>query len=226
MNIKMTVPDTSTPDNEETRWPTTPSAIVLMGKRQGTKRHNRQLRGRAALVAALWHSAPAPKPYIVFVAADIHGPNRTPDVEVVRSLLVERFDVPADCLILRQRSNCTLLEVRAIRALARAYRLTHIFAVTHLYHAPRTQRYFNEVFPNASVIPVHSDILNEIVFPEAYIDLLPELTELIDESQPNRLDSIREHLIEWLLGLAHTFDPRGRWERRLARVLRPQAYKD
>lgn len=222
----MTVQDSPTTNDEELRWPTTPSAIVLMGKRQGTKRHNRQLRGRAALVAALWHSAPAPKPYIVFVAADVHGPQHTPDVEVVRSLLVERFDIPADFLILRRRSNCTLLEVRAVRALARAYRLTHIFAVTHLYHAPRTQRYFNEVFPNASVIPVHSDILNEIIFPEVYTDLLPELIALIDESQPSRLDSGREHLIEGLLGLAHWLDPRGRWERRLAKILRPQAYKD
>ena len=155
----------------------------------------------------------------------MHGPDQTPDTEVVRSMLVERFDVPADFLILRRRSNCTLIEVRAVRAISRAYRLTHIFAVTHLYHAPRTQRYLDEVWPNASVIPVHPDILDEINFPPEYVDLLPELQALITDSEPSRLDGLREYLTEWLLNKAHTIDPRGRIERRLARLLRPGAYR-
>ncbi|RME73275.1 MAG: hypothetical protein D6784_12155 [Chloroflexi bacterium] len=212
------------PQETEERWPTTPSAILIMGKRQGTKRENRQLWGRAAMAAALWYSAPAPKPYILFVAADIHGPHNTPDGQVVKSLLVEKFGISADFVIIRPRSLCTLIETRAARAVCRAHNVTHIFALTHLYHAPRAQRYLDEVFPNAAVIPVHPEILAEISFPPAYADLLPEIQQMVQDSQPGRLDLWREYLVEGLLNLAHTVDPRGRFERRLARLLRPGAY--
>ena len=212
--------DKPTIEEDELRWPTTPSAILIMGKRQGTKKTNKQLWGRIALAAALWYSAPHPKPYIAFVASDVHGPANTPDTEIVKRLLTDKFDIPADYLILRQKSNCTLIEVRVVRTLVRAYRLTHIFMVTHLYHAPRTQKYSDEVLSNASVIPVHPDILTEITFPEEHEDLLPEITRLIEESQPGWLDLIRETLVEWLLSLAHKGDSRGRIERGLARRLR------
>lgn len=217
--------DKSPTNENELRWPETPSAILIMGKRQGTKRENKQLWGRVALATALWYSAPEPKPYIGFVASDVHGPLRTPDVQVVRSLLVERFDIPPDYLVLRQKTNCTLLEVRAARVLNRAYGLAHIFVLTHLYHAPRAQRYFDEVMLNASVIPVHPDILAEITFPPEYSDLLPELQTMIEDSLPGRLDTAREQVIESMLNLAHTLDQRGRLERRLARLLRPEAYR-
>lgn len=209
-------------ETDEMQWPTTPSAILVMGKRQGTKRLNKQLWGRTAMAAALWHSAPFPKPYVMFVAADINGFQRTPDADVVKSMLIKRFGVPPDFLILRQRSNCTLIEVRAVRALSRAYRLTHIFAVTHLYHALRAQRYFDEILPHASVIPAHTDILDEIQFPPAYDDLLAELRHTIDDSQPNRFDLTREQIVEWLLSRLHYADPRGRIERTLARLFRPE----
>jgi hypothetical protein len=108
--------------------------------------------------------------------------------------------------------------------LSRAYGLTQIFALTHLYHAPRTQRYFNEVLSFADVIPVHPDILAEINFPEEYVDLLPQLEISVKDSLPNKLDVLREQTIEILLGLAHTIDGRGRFERSLAHILRPTAY--
>jgi hypothetical protein len=215
---------TSTHD-EGVDWPQQPPGILIMGKRQGTKKENKQLRGRAAMAAALWYSAPQPKPYLIFVASDIHGPNRTPDAEVVKYLLTEGFGIPADFLIFRQKTNCTLLEVRAAKAISRVYRLSHIFAVTHLYHAPRTQRYINEVLKDASVIPVHLDILEEIAFPAEAQDLLKELQAIIEASLPNSLDVLREHLIEWFLERAHGLDRRGRFERHLARILRPGAYR-
>ena len=180
--------------------------------------------GRAWLwPAALWYSAPVPKPYIAFVASDVHGPAKTPDAIIVKSMLINQFKIPADFLIMRQKSNCTLLEVRTIRALARVYRLTHIFLITHLYHAPRAQRYTDEVWPNGSVIPVHADILAEVTFPETYDDLLSEMIAFIQASQPGWFDLIRETLIEWMLNQAHTLDHRGRLERKLARILRPTA---
>jgi len=213
-------------EDEESTWPQTPSAIFILGKRQGTKKENKQLWGRVAMAAALWHSAPQPKPYIAFTASDVHGPQRTPDVTVVKQLLVEKFEIPLEFLIVRRRANCTMLEVRQARVLSRAYGLTQIFALTHLYHAPRTQRYFNEVLSSADVIPVHPDILAEINFPPEYADLLPQLETTIKDSLPNKLDMFREHIIEILLGLAHTIDRRGRFERRLAHVLRPRAYEN
>jgi uncharacterized SAM-binding protein YcdF (DUF218 family) len=220
----MNTQETPTPE-EELTWPETPSAIFILGKRQGTKKENKELWGRVAMAAALWHSAPQPKPYIAFMASDVHGPLHTPDAEVVKSMLVEEFEIPPDFLILRQRTHCTLLEVRAARTLHRAYGLAQIFALTHLYHAPRAQRYFNEVLPNVAVIPVHPDILAEIAFPEEYDDLLPELETMIQKSMPSRLNNLREHIVEWLLSTAHIVDSRGRFERWLAKVLRPRAYR-
>ena len=221
----MNLAEKSSPNESELTWPENPSAILIMGKRQGTKKENKQLRGRIAMAVALWYSAPQPKPYIIFVASDIHGPLPTPDVQVVKSMLAEKFEIPNDYLILRQRTNCTLLEVRVTRALSRAYGLAQIFVLTHLYHAPRAQRYFNEALSNAAVIPVHPDILSEITFPAEYSDLLPQLQAMIDASMPGWFDNSREYIVEGLLNLAHTLDPRGRFERWLARVLRPTAYR-
>ncbi len=221
----MNTDNTPFENEDEQDWPQTPAGILIMGKRQGTKKENKQLWGRTALAAALWHSAPQPKPYVLFVASDIHGPLCTPDAEAVKSLLTTQFEIPADYLILRQKTNCTLLEVRATQAICRAYKLEEIFAVTHLYHAPRSQRYFSEVLLYASVIPVHPEILDEITFPLEIIDILENIRTLVEDSMPGKVDVIREYIIEMFLGLAHTVDRRGRFERRLAKILRPGAYK-
>jgi hypothetical protein len=214
-----------TSSNEsEADWPRQPCGILIMGKRQGTKKENKQLWGRVALATALWYSAPQPKPYLIFVAADVHGPANTRDAQVVKSMLVEKFGIPADFIILRHKTYCTLLEVRAVRAISQAYGLANIFAVTHLYHAPRTQRYLDEVISQAWVIPVHLDILAEVSFPAEAADLLSELQTVIEDSLPGKFDVLREQVIEWLLSQAHTLDPRGRFERRLARMLRPRSY--
>lgn len=217
--------NTLSPGQTELGWPQTLSAIVVMGKRQGTKKENKQLWARAGLAAMLWYSAPQPKPYILFVASDIHGPRRTPDAQIVKKTLIEKYGISADYVMLRPVSNCTLVEVRAVRVLSKIYKLDHIFAVTHLYHAPRAQRYLNEVLPNASVIPVHPDVLTEINLPPEYFQLFSDLPALISNSMPGRLDLIREQLIETLMGYAHAIDPRGRLERRLARLLRPGTYR-
>ena len=208
------------------QWPEAPSGILIMGKRQGTKKDNKQLWGRTALAAALWYSAPQPKPYLIFAASDIHGPHRSPDAEAVKTLLMKRFEVPGDYIITRQKSNCTLLEVRAAQVLSRTYKLANIFAITHLYHAPRSQRYFDEVMPNAAVIPVHPEILDEVTFPLDSPDLLDEIRKMVEASMPSRVDLVREHAIEWLLNQAHRLDRKGRVERKLAKMLRPKAYKN
>jgi len=216
--------DISSVSQSELDWPPKPPGILIMGKRQGTKKENKQLRGRTALAAALWHSAPHPKPYLLFVASDWHGPKNKADADVVKSVLMQQFDIPGDFILTRQKTNCTLLEVRAAKTLCRTYGLDNIFAITHLYHAPRAQRYINEVLPNAAVIPVHPDILDEIVFPLETAHLFNKIQTAVADSLPGPFDLLREHAIEWLLNLAHTIDRRGRFERFLARLLRPNAY--
>ncbi len=205
-------------------WPEQPSGILIMGKRQGTKKENKQLWGRTAMAAALWYSAPQPKPYIIFGASDIHGPKNTPDAYVVKSMLLKEYQIPADYLIVRQKTNCTLLEVRLTKAISKVYDLANIFVLTHLYHAPRTQRYINEVLTNASVIPVHPDILKEIVFPLDLADLYTQLSQTVVDSQPSRLDLMREYIVETVLTFSHTLDPKGRIERRISKIIRPRAY--
>ncbi len=213
-------------ENEiEIDWPRDLSALLVMGKRQGTKKENTQLWGRVALAAALWYSSPHPKPYILFVASDVHGPSHTPDAQVVKKMLVEKFGISADYVMLRPVSNCTLVEVRAVRVLGKIYKLKHIFAISHPYHIKRAQRYFDEVLANVQLIPVHPDILAQIRLPAEYSELFAEITELIEVSTPTGFDSFREYFVEGLLNLAHTLDPRGRFERRLARLLRPGAYR-
>jgi len=196
-----------------------------MGKRQGPKKENKQLWGRAALAGALWHSAPHPKPYLIFVASDRHGPHHTPDADVVKSLLIRQLEVPADYIITRQRANCTLLEVRTAQVIGRAYKLANLFAVTHLYHAARSQRYFAEIAANIAVIPAHPAILAEISFPPELMDLQETINQMVAESMPGKFDLLREYVIEWLLGQAHTLDRRGKLERRLAKLLRPNSYR-
>jgi len=210
--------------DSEVTWPSAPSGILIMGKRQGTKKENLQLWGRTALAAALWYSAPHPKPYLIFVAADIHGPENTPDGLAVKKLLTQTYGISADFIILRPVSNCTLIEVRAVRVLTKFYRLSQIFALTHLYHAPRAQRYLDEILPNAAVIPVHPEILETINFPPEYKILWDGIEKAVKDSMPGRADRLQEQLIETMLNVAHTVDRRGKFERWLARRLRPTAY--
>ena len=202
-------------------WPSAPSGILIMGKRQGTKAVNKQLWGRIAMAAALWYSAPYPKPYILFVASDVPRAAARPDAETVKLMLVNTFGISADYVIARRASNCTLIEVRVARILRRVYNLEYIFAVTHLYHAPRTQRYLDEVLPNAFVIPVHPAILSEIKFPPEQTELWIKIQDYVADSLPGPFDLRREQVIEGLLSLTHTVGPRGKLERLLARVLRP-----
>jgi hypothetical protein len=205
-------------EDDEFIWPGEPTAILIMGKRQGTKRENKQLLGRVAMAAALWYRSPYPKPYIMFVAAD--KAHELADAEVVKTLLTNQFMIPGDYLILREKTNCTLLEVRLIRVLSHIYKLTHIFAVTHLYHAPRAQRYFNEVVTHVSVIPVHPEVWQPLSELAEEMLFFNELQRIMRDSLPTPLDNLRETLIEIMLGYLHFFDRQGRVERWLARKIR------
>ena len=57
---------------------------------------------------------------------------------------------------------------------------------------------------------------------------LPDATlaELVEAySEPHRRYHTLEHIVEMLLNIAHLIDRRGKFERRLARILRPTAYR-
>jgi hypothetical protein len=191
-----------------------------MGKTQGTRAENRQLRARVAVAAALWHAACEPKPYVFFVAADVNGRLRTRDADVVESALTGEFGIPARCVLTRSRSSCTLIEVRAARVLGRIHGVHHVVAVTHPYHAPRVRRYLAEVLPGTSVVEVHPGVLGALELPSGCSEMFRELPALIRDSMPARTDLLRERIVEWLMTRLHAVDPRGRVERRLAKLVR------
>jgi len=198
-----------------------PSGIHIVGKRQGSKPENSQLVARTAMAAALWHLIPEPKPRISYVASDVHGPDHESDAGFVRSALVSRFEVPEGRLLVRPRTNCTFLEVRRVRALSRAYDLGRIVALTHSYHARRTQMYFDEVLDGVTVMPVDLQGLTSVLKKSLKASLFHEVSMLIERSRPNQWDLAREKVVEWLLSRLHRLDPHGRIERRLAARLRP-----
>jgi len=166
-----------------------------MGKRQGTKRLNLQLRDRVGLAVELWRDAPPPKPLVLFVAGDV-GRDGRPDAERVRRTLVDT-GVPADRVVCRPVSDCTFAEVRAARDLAAQHGITRILAVTHAYHARRARRYLREVLPGSEVVAV-----------------------TLPGSQPRGPDGMREAAIEWILERIHSMDRGGRIERGLSALLR------
>jgi hypothetical protein len=135
-------------------------------------------------------------------------------------LLTGRFGIPEDSLLLREKSNCTLLEVRMVRALARTHGFDQILALTHPYHARRAQRYFEEVLPDVCVVPVSLESLARLSPPLPPNELLDKVRPMIETSEPNKWQLAREHVVEGLLNRIHLLDPRGRLERRLARILR------
>ena len=161
------------------------AAILILGKRQGSKPENRQLRARASLAAALFRCV----------------------------------------IVLRARSNCTLIELRAAGVMTRAHRLGQLTAITHPYHSARSRRLLSAVYPPAEVLTVRPSAVRELEIPRSHSSLFSGLGELIDASMMRGLDLARERSIEWLLTHIHHFDPRGRFERRLASALRPRAQR-
>jgi hypothetical protein len=191
-----------------------------MGKYQGTKPVNHHLHGRIALAAAVWHGLRDPAAAVLFVAADTHGASRTPDAAIVRAHLVERWRVPAERVHARRWADCTVVEVRAMRVLARAGGIRRVLAVTHGYHAPRAARYFDQVGLRVEVLVPETATLARFPLPPAAADLEPEMRDVVACGRPRRFDLLRERLVEAYVSVAHRLDPRGRLERALARRFR------
>jgi uncharacterized SAM-binding protein YcdF (DUF218 family) len=189
-------------------------AIAILGKSRGTQRENRQLGARLALGAALWHAAREPAPFVLYVAEH--------DVPEVRSTLMGRWGIPQERLITRRVSNCTFIEVRALRDLCAELGAAGLVAVTHPYHAARTHAYLREVLPGAVVVPAHERALERVELPPAQVERFAALPALLRISQPDALDAARERLVEATLRMIHALDRSGTLERVLADVARPR----
>ncbi len=190
-------------------------AIVVLGKARGRRRESLQLLARTAVAAALWHAAVAPKPVVAVGARD--APGGVPDAQRVARRLAE-LGVPSERILARSWSNCTLLEARAVRVLARAHGLGGVTVVTHPYHRARAQRLFAEVLGDVEVRAVEPALVRALP-PRA---CARDLEEQVAASMPGGLDLAREQVIEFVLGVLHRIDPRGRVERGLAPLVRPQ----
>jgi uncharacterized SAM-binding protein YcdF (DUF218 family) len=196
------------------------AAVVILGKHQGTRSHNLELRGRVALGAAVWHSLRDDSAPVYFLAADTHGPARVPDAVLVRRLLAERYHLPPSVVHVRRWSRCTVAEVRGMRALARRRRFDRILVVTHGYHAPRAASYFSEVRLTAEILPVQPETLARLPLARADEALRARIAEAIGAARIGSLHDVRERVTETLVTTLHRFDRRGRVERWLARRLR------
>ena len=188
-----------------------------MGKRQGMKRVNHALHGRIALAAALWHGLADPRALVLFLAADTHGARRLRDADVVRRLLTTRYGLPLSCIRARPWSRCTVVEVRAVRVLARVHGVGRVMVVTHGYHARRTAAYFAEVGVPVELVVPEPTALASLVVP---LELRTPCELAVRCAHPARLDLLRERLVEVAVGALHRSDPRGRAERWLARRFR------
>jgi len=190
------------------------TAIAILGKSQGTKAHNRQLAARIALGAALWHAAADPKPLLLYVAEH--------DALAVRTALLGRWGIPEDRLLTRRISNCTFVEVRALRALCVEAGAARLLAVTHPYHAARTRTYLREILPDATVVPAHESALAGFVLPASEAARFADLAKLLRLSRPEPLDELRERIVEAALRAVHALDRGGTVERALANLVRPR----
>lgn len=190
------------------------AAIVILGKAQGRKSENRQLLARVSAAALLWHAAEPPRPSVVMVARDeVDG---VPDVDRAAAVL-QGLGVPSEFVLTRPWSNCTLIEVRAVRVLARARGWRTLTLLTHPYHRARAQRLLDEVLPGSSVEAVAPGFAGGS---DPSADLRSVVDQRIAASMPRGLDLARELLVESILSALHVVDPRGRIERGLARRVR------
>jgi hypothetical protein len=196
------------------------AGILIHGKQQGTKAANHELHGRVALAAGLWHAARRPTLPIFFVAADTHGPTRVHDGTIVGNLLTQRYRVPTGVVHVRRWSLCTLVEVRAMRALARIHGIGRVLAITHPYHTRRAAAYFAQIGLAAEMLPVHPATLAGLTFPTELAETWREIHDAVVRSLPRRLDLVRERAVEAALTLLHRVDARGKVERRLAAMVR------
>jgi len=205
---------------EEPRVGCGASAVVILGKHQGTRPHNLELRGRVALGAAVWHGLSDPTAPVYFLAADTHGPTGVRDGTLVRSLLTERYQVPGDVVHVRRWSLCTLAEVRGIRALSRRRGFERVVAVTHGYHARRVAKYLGEVALRGEVLSVDPETLARLPVPAAGAELWQMIAEAVTAARIGFGHHVRERATEAGLTVLHRLDRRGRIERWLAKRAR------
>lgn len=194
-------------------------AIVIQGKRLAANPvAGSELYARTAAAAWLYHSGLAR--YLVCVEDDINRPYHPAGSAVAAELLSGEFGVPAAAIVARSWANCTRVEVRAIRVLARAHGWRRLAALTSGYHAPRARRLYAQLGLQVAVVACAEESLVRLIPPGD-----PELyRRWVEPALRAARLSPRKHLEERakeavLVGLL-VADPRGVLELALARAVR------
>ena len=194
-------------------------ALIIQGKRLGSAPvSGSEIAARTAVAAWLYHSGLARR--LVCVEGEINRPHHPAGSVIVARLLQERYDIPPEAILARRWANCTRVEVRAIRVLARAHGWSRLAALTAGYHALRVSRLYTQLGLNVAVVPCAEDTLARLIPPA---DPLLYTRWVIPALAAARLPFTRrleEEAKEVILRALLRADSQGVLERTLARLIR------
>ncbi len=197
-------------------------ALVIHGKRLvAAPIEGSELAARAAVAAWLYHSGLAR--YLVCVEGEINRPCHPAGSAIAAQLLAERYGVPPAAIVARSWTDCTRVEVRGVRVLARARGWRRLAALTGSYHARRVARLYGQIGLDVAVVPCAEQALAALI-PPADADLFARWA--MPALRASRLPApkyLEERAKEAALLALVPLDPRGRIERWLARRVRGAA---
>jgi len=187
-------------------WAEPPDAIVVMGKRPGRDGAPRELQARAALAVLCWRRATR-KPWLACLEGhDLPG-SRLAGADVVRDMALAA-GVPAGQIVAPALTNCTARELRELARLLKERQANRAWAITHPYHARRTQWYFRAAKLPVTVVACTRQTAAQLAGTEADASLL----RWIDAGEVRGLPLLRERLVETTLSALHALNPAGQVE--------------
>ncbi len=197
-------------------------ALVIQGKRLvAAPIEGSELAARTAVAAWLYHSGLAR--CLVCVEGEINRPRHPAGSLIASRLLAERYGVPATAIVARSWTDCTRVEVRGVRVLARARGWQSLAAITAGYHARRVACLYGQIGLDVAVIPCAEPVLAALI-PPADATLFERWA--IPALRAARLGppkQLEEQAKEAALLALVPLDQRGRLERWLARRVRGAA---
>lgn len=194
-------------------------ALIILGKRLTSRSViGSELAARSAAAAWLYHSGLAPR--LVCVEGEINRPHHPAGSAIAAELLEGWYGVPGTAITARSWSDCTRVEVRGIRVLARAHGWRRLAAITAGYHAWRVQRLYRQVGLEVAVLPCRERALSRLIppaDPALYVEWVVPAIRAARLPATKRLEEwAKEAVLLALVGL----DRQGVVERTLARRLR------
>lgn len=195
-------------------------ALVIQGKRLASAPvAGSEIAARTAVAAWLYHSGLALN--LVCVEGEINRPVNPSGAIVAARLLRELYAVPAQAIFSRSWANCTRVEVRAIRVLARAHGWRRLGAITADYHAPRVRRLYSQVGLDVAVVVCSEESLGRLALSADPVRYAQWVVPALRAARLPLRKRITEEIKETILAALVDLDPRGVLERRLASVIRP-----